>query len=162
MIEYRGKRYRTQTALCDAYGVNRTTFCKRLKKGMTIEQALEPVIVEDHAGNQFQSVKAMLRFYNVNKQTFHARLNAGWSLEDALTIPTSRSLRKIEDKRKFVRMKVPFTKVRCKDHIGNYFKSKQAMCEWWGIPVSTYFARRKIGWSLEKTLTEDIRRHAKR
>ena len=162
MIEYRGKRYRTQTALCDAYGVERTTFCKRIQRGATLDEALKPIKVMDHAGNCFQSIKAMLRFYNIERGTFYARLKADWSLEDALTIPTSRSLRKIEDKRKFVRMKVPFTKVRCKDHIGNYFKSKQAMCEWWGIPVSTYFARRKIGWSLEKTLTEDIRRHAKR
>lgn len=161
MIEYNGKVYRTKTALCEAYGVNRTTFVKRLAKGMSIEKALEPVIVEDFAGNQFQSVKAMLRFYNINKTTFHARLNAGWSLEDALTIPTSHSLRKIDNKRKFVRLKVPFTKIRCKDHIGNYFKSKQAMCKFWGIAVSTYHARRKMGWSLEKTLTEDIRRYEK-
>ena len=161
MIEFNGKRYRTKTELCAEYGVNRTTFVKRLARGATLDEALKPVIVEDFAGNQFPSVKAMLRFYDMNKQTFHARLNAGWSLEDALTVPTSRSLRKIEDKRKFVRMKVPFTKVRCKDHIGNYFKSKQAMCKWWGIPVSTYFARRKIGWSLEKALTEDIKRYSK-
>lgn len=156
-ITYRGITYRTATELCNAYGVDRTTFCKRIKRGATLDEALKPIEIMDHAGNRFQSIKAMLKFYNIERGTFYARLHADWSLEDALTVPTAKSLRKIDGKRKFVRMKVPFKKIRCKDHIGNHFKSKQAMCQFWGISAQTYFARIKKGWSLEKSLTESVR-----
>lgn len=44
--------------------------------------------------------------------------------------------------------------MRVRDHEGKEFKSISAMCKGWGVPRSTYCARRESGWSLEEALTK--------
>jgi len=56
----------------------------------------------------------------------------GWSLEKALTY------------------KPPYVT----DHLGNKFKTKQEMIEYYGKTRDTVYGRLKAGWSLERALTE--------
>lgn len=43
---------------------------------------------------------------------------------------------------------------KCKDHLGREFSSLAEMGRYWGIPVKAMYARFKMGWSLEDTLTK--------
>lgn len=97
----------------------------------------------DHLGNVFPSRAAMLRHYNIQDVAFLYRIEKlGWSLEDALTKPKS------PDKS---------TAIPCKDHEGNTFPSKKAMCDYWRIPRATYFRRIRDGWSEKDALTKPIK-----
>lgn len=48
-------------------------------------------------------------------------------------------------------------KKMCKDHLGNKFNSITEMCKHWGIRVMLYQQRVKLGWSLEKCLTFQVK-----
>ena len=74
--------------------------------------------------------------------TFWDRVKKGYSIQDALTLP-------------LIMHEPPKGMCRksCKDHLGTTFNSIREMCEFWGIPESRYRARKNLGWSLEKILT---------
>lgn len=38
--DHTGKQYESTKAMCDAYGIYPATFCKRMSRGSTIEEAL--------------------------------------------------------------------------------------------------------------------------
>ena len=40
-VEYKGIVYQSYKDLCDAFKINRTTFASRLKKGLTVDEAIE-------------------------------------------------------------------------------------------------------------------------
>jgi len=46
---------------------------------------------------------------------------------------------------------------KCLDHQGNKFKTVSEMCEYWGISIDCYCARKHRKWSLKKILTEPMR-----
>ena len=72
-------------------GLSREGVYWRVRKGMTLEQALKyPSLqqpVQDHEGTWFPSVRAMTRHWGIGRTTFRMRLKRGWSLEKALTTP---------------------------------------------------------------------------
>lgn len=104
-----------------------------------------PVI--DHLGNQYPSISAMLNKYHINYTAFNYRMNViGMTLEEALTLPPSND---------------NSTAIKCTDHIGNKFDSKNDMCAHWGIPRTTYFRRIRDGWNQEKALTTPVKTHMK-
>ena len=43
--------------------------------------------------------------------------------------------------------------IPCKDHLGNEFPTKKAMCAHWGINAVTFSSRWNNGWTLEEALT---------
>ena len=45
----------------------------------------------------------------------------------------------------------------CEDHLGNKFNSISEMCNYWHINLRTYANRRRLGWTLKKTLTLPIK-----
>jgi len=47
------------------------------------------------------------------------------------------------------------------DHKGNTYKTIDELAETYGITKGVYWARLKLGWSLEKTLTTPIQGQAK-
>lgn len=97
---------------------------------------------EDHLGQKFESLSAMARYWHIASSTLENRLNnMHLTVEQALTYTTTecKALTKL-----------------CKDHLGNIFPSKKAMCKHYNIPSQVYFGRIKIGWSLEKTLTTPV------
>lgn len=98
------------------------------------------MVVTDHLGNEFRSKNEMYRHYGITKGAARMRLELGWSLEDTLTKPIS-----IEHHGEVY------------DHLGNKFESKREMCRYWNVSFSLYNARIKRGWSLKRTLEEDIK-----
>lgn len=101
-----------------------------------------PIIKIDHLGNEYKSMNDMLNHYGITYVPFMYRIQVmKLSLEDALTRPCNSNLA---------------TAIRCKDHLGNEFESKVAMCAHWNIPRTVFFRRQRQGWSLEKSLTEPL------
>ena len=129
----RGKKsLRTRAEL---NGLSREGVYWRMRKGMTLEQALKcPSLrqpVQDHEGTWFPSIRAMTRHWGINYDTFfNRRYSCGWSLEKALTAPVH----------------------SVQDHTGAWFCSVAQMAAHWGVKLNTFRARRVKGWSLEKAL----------
>lgn len=51
--------------------------------------------------------------------------------------------------------------MRVTDHLGNTFKSKQVMAEYYGKSINVLNSRLKNGWDLEKALTTPVRKMEK-
>lgn len=140
--DHLGNQYPTTSAMCTYWGIPRTTYTQRIKRGWTVEEALTDtgqcerfIPCTDHTGRKFPSLNAMCRFWYVAKNTYNDRRERGWTLEEALTGTGP------------YRQGTP-----CTDHLGQTFTSKAAMCEHWGTTRDSYDARLKRGWTLEEAL----------
>ena len=100
--------YKTVHDMCKAYDISYASFKTRLKKGMSLEQALtEPkqqTTIKDHKGRTYKNMREMCREYHIPVKRFSDRIKSGMSLEQALTEPNKH-----------------FKK--CKDHLGNEYDS---------------------------------------
>lgn len=99
---------------------------------------------KDHLGNEFASVSEMCRHYNIPISTFHNRItnhSANYNLEQALTLPPDNHRN---------------AGVKCKDHLGNTFKSTREMCDHYGIDRQVFYGRKKLGWCLKDILTRPL------
>lgn len=138
-IDHLGNIFETKTAMCQYYGVDRTTYDKRIKNGLNVEQALKACRLPkkgqksvDHLGNIFETKTDMCNHYHIDHTTFNKRIKNGWSLKDALTTP--------------LRKHVVF------DHNGITYDSTASMCEAYHITESLYSFRKDCGYSLEQRL----------
>lgn len=125
-----------------------------MNSNLDLEQELNSLVEEniecrtDHLGNVFDTISAMCRNYGVSYATYKARLRAGHTKEEALNP-------KLYSKGKAVELDDRT------DHLGNIFDSVTAMCEHYGVALSTYMRRRgRSGWSKEDALTRGIHRGA--
>ena len=89
---YKGKTYKSLTALARHYRVNPQLFIRRVRAGWDIEKALKTeafhtVPAQDHEGRNFPSINAMTDYWDVDYGVFIDRFNHGWSVKDALTKP---------------------------------------------------------------------------
>lgn len=135
--DHLGNEYPTRRALTKAYGINETTLQNRLKRGMSLEDALtRPNLysVTDHLGNTYPSKKEMLKAYGVPRNTFEARIAEGYSLEAALTAKPG-TLRK-----------------PVRDYKGKEYPSIKAMLEAYKVPATTYNFRKRSGWTEKECL----------
>ena len=143
--DHKDNEFPSVKAMCEYYGVVDVTFYARLKRGCTLEQALTgsglkhsaPSACKDHKGNEFPSAKAMCKYYGVSEPVYYGRLKRGCTLEQALTGSAPS----------------PTAPIICKDHKDNEFPSVRAMCKYYGINDSVYYARLKQGYTLEQALT---------
>ena len=94
----------------------------------------------DHLGNTFKSLAAMCRFWKKDPRIVWHRLEAGWSIKNALTKP-------------FTPANQRNRKAGCRDHLGRAFISQKEMAKAWGVSISTFRGRVKLGWSIEDALT---------
>lgn len=93
--DHLGHEFRSQTAMCAYWNINRDLFVKRIERGWSLERALtEPIDplghnrhrCEDHLGHVFLSVEEMCAYWGINLNTFHYRRKR-MGLEQALTTP---------------------------------------------------------------------------
>lgn len=136
--DHLGNRYNSIEAMCRAYGTNGTTFNRRIKRKMSVEEALTMERVKgrkkeciDHLGNRYKTVKDMVSAYGITTDTFYRRIKIGKTLEEALTT----SKRNV-----------------CTDHLGNQYENKIVMCETYGVNVITFSTRIKKGKTLKEAL----------
>lgn len=108
----------------------------------------ENYIKVDHLGHEWPTMAAMLEHYGINYSAFLYRLHTmGLSLEEALTNP-----HKAHES----------TSIASTDHTGATFSSIKEMCDHWRIPRTTFFRRRRQGWSIERCLTTPVQQTGRR
>lgn len=101
---------------------------------------------KDHLGNEYPSCSEMFRAYGINYTIWKYRhVTKGWTLEETLTTPVSDpDLAGAHE---------------CRDHLGNVFQSKKAMCDYWRVPRNVFFARQKQGLDMAQCLAPVTRPH---
>lgn len=143
--DHLGNEFPSVNKLCTHYDVSVYTFRDRMEKGYSLERALtersKSTACKDHLGNEFPSVVDMCRFHKIKPMTFKTRMKNGWTLKKALTEPL---------------VTKPGTPISCEDHLGNGFRSVNAMCAYYGIPPSRYRNRISSGWTQEDALTTPV------
>jgi len=93
-----GNKFYNKNELCSFHNIRKSTLNSRLKKGMTMQEAIElPVgpcnrlstksIRIDHLGNEYSSQAEMCKYWDIPQMTFRGRINNGCSIEEALTLP---------------------------------------------------------------------------
>jgi hypothetical protein len=99
--DHEGVVYETVKDMCDRWNVLFITYCARLERGWTKEEALTGVrnysdeeLEErtDHKGVVHASQIAMCKKWNIAFSTYKGRIGMGWTKEEALTIPKNMSL----------------------------------------------------------------------
>ena len=139
--DHLGNTFPSQKAMCKHYHITKDSFNKRIKNNWTLKDALTVPIkkrnksCKDHLDNTFPNVTAMCKHYNITKDVFNSRTKKGWSLKDALTTP-------IKNKHKG----------SCRDHLGNEFPSKKAMCVHYNISYDIFKERIKNNTPIEEAL----------
>lgn len=92
-VSFNGVDYESVTAMCKDYNVSPIEYYKRLKRGWTMEQALEVAprstkviskIKPTVFGRQFQTVKEACDYYGVSTVTYRGRRRKGYSEEESL------------------------------------------------------------------------------
>ena len=92
-VDHRGQSFESFEQLARHYGMCPDTLKHRLKRGMSLEQALttparrgQHVQCKDHLGNVYYTFTDMCNFWGAKYSTFISRLTRGLSIEECLTI----------------------------------------------------------------------------
>lgn len=143
VTDHLGNEFKTKTEMCNHYGVDRNRFNDRIKRGYSVERALNKgritermgkkgVSCVDHHGNTFATKKDMCTHYGIDRTTFNARIKKGWTIEKALT--------------------TPLRKKKIQDHNGVCYESLELMCEEYHITKEVYVLRETKGYTLKERL----------
>lgn len=151
--DHLGHTFDSKTEMCKYWNIPERRYESRIALGWSVEDALtlpkqtshntKNNIWTDHKGNTFKSMNEMADYWHIPESTLQRRLTyAKMPIEEALTFNDEQ-----------IRLKYT---TGCIDHLGNRFKSKQAMCEFYGVTKSVYFGRIGMGWSLKDALTTPL------
>lgn len=151
--DHKGNKFRNLTEMCNAYGLSKRTYTRRLELGYSKQEALETPrqcgkrVATDHLGNLYESQNAMLRHYGVSKSLFESRIRRGYSLEEALTCNHNE-----RNSSECKMLKLNGGEI-C-DFNGKEFKSFREMCAYHHINYSLFKSRfRDRGYTLKDALT---------
>lgn len=137
--DHLGNEFNSVFEMCKYWNIAVCTYYNRINHGCSLEEALSGIHrakIVDHLGNKYNTVKDMCEHWGVSISAFYSRIGGGASVEDALTHSTLYTS----------------DRYKCKDHLGQEFKSKSDMCRHWGITVQILYSRLKSGLSLKDAL----------
>lgn len=95
-VSYKGKQYKKISEIVKDYNIDIKNFDKRLKRGWTLEEALEiPIDRKQKILNvklfkyrdKLYSVKALSELSGIDTKVIYKRLKRGWSVEETVEIP---------------------------------------------------------------------------
>ncbi len=143
-FQYKDKVYYSFKELCEGVNIPEGTLSKRLKKGMSVEEAVEVprkqrVRYQEVITYKGQTYKVWSEFFEKNplfkgaRDSIRNRRKNGMSIEEALDDYA---------KKNFVT-----------DHKGNVFRNNTERSLEYGLNPTTVRNRLMLGWSLEKALT---------
>ena len=101
-------------------------------------------IYKDHLGREFRYLADMASTWGISPLALQSRIKRGWDIERALTQPKPESL--------------SFLGEEIRDHLGNQYKSFNAMCKAYNLIPQTVKTRLKGGMPLEEALTKRPRK----
>ena len=147
----KGNEYPSLTAMCEAYGVKRSSYNNRIKIGWTQRQALGLDTPPDDAitpipsccpkGEKYSSIKAMCDAYRINSRTYRDRLESKWTQRQALGLDAPPEY-------------TNSPKSSCCPKGGRY-SSVKAMCDAYKINIKSYRSRLNLGWTQRQALGVD-------
>ena len=143
VTDHLGNTYSSKAKMCEAYGINISTFNARLKNGKSLEEALTLVPspinynipCQDHLGNHYNSQTEMARAYGLTIKVFAGRKRLGWDIEKILTTPIKRRF----DHQDFIYNGITYT-------------SKNDFCEKHGLNYDLFIKRTSAGMSIEEAI----------
>lgn len=141
-VEYEGITYSSLKELAEKKNINAGTLRSRIKMGWSLDEAVTGIkrsrIYIDHTGKEYPSQKEMCSAHGIEPSVYQGRIRQGWTVEQALTNTPPQKLQKPR---------------RRTDHKGNEYPDLAAMCQAYGISVSTYQKRISMGMNIEEALT---------
>ncbi|MGF1804199.1 hypothetical protein L4C31_02965 [Aliivibrio sifiae] len=144
-IEYDGVVYPSQTALADAFGIERKVFEHRLKSGWELKDALKNENYSKRSvqceGVQYDSIRDLARAYKLEGELVWGRINRKWTPEQAVGIHPEPNLRSL----------TPTNAVKVKVE-GVEYSSVEAVCSHYSVDKSTYYGRLNRGATVEQAL----------
>lgn len=151
--DHEGNQFKSISEMCRHWGITASSYQGRLERGIDQKEALTAPKTKgpakpckDHLGNEYPSNAHMFRKYGINYTIWKYRhITKGWTLEKTLTTPVSDP-------------DLAGAHV-CRDHLGNTFRSKKDMCDYWRIPRNVFFARQKKKLSLAQCLAPIQKQH---
>lgn len=89
--DFEGKEFKTLAEMCKYHKVKYSTFTRRKKKGLPLEECLESAAeqakkCEDHLGNAYASINELCRAWGIDSSVYRERLKRGCSLKDTLEL----------------------------------------------------------------------------
>ena len=143
-VEYKGKIYKSISALAKEYGVSEEVVYMRLHRGFTLDEALlnTPYIRNgrhnkiEYNGKIYSSIKELLELYNIPQQVYYRQLKKGATLEDVIN--GKRICKPIGGKR---------TKV---EYDGQSYSSIREFAIAYNISPMTVYSRIYRGWSISE------------
>ena len=135
--DHLGRKYPSKVAMAKEYGITVDMLKNRLRKGMSLEDALtQPnhYHVTDHLGNSHKSKTAMLEAYGIHWSTYSDRIAAGYPPEEALTAKPGTLTHTV------------------RDYKGKEYPTLSAMLKAYKVPATTYHCRKRKGWTEKECL----------
>ena len=78
MKDHNGNEFNTLEELADFYGVNVRALKSRLKRGMSLQEAIDKSgFILDAYGRKFKTVKQFCNYYRITKQTYDENISKG-------------------------------------------------------------------------------------
>jgi Zn-dependent peptidase ImmA (M78 family) len=137
--DHLGNEYKNVNEMCRNYGISASAYRDRIKKSMSVKDALTKPIrttkIKDHLGNTYANQIEMTAAYGIDPKLFTARLAKGMSIEDALTLPRN------------------YTAKPSTDHLGQTFATFEDLARHYNISAAALL-RRLSYMSLEDALTK--------
>ena len=137
--DHLGNEYSSFTAMCKAYGRDKTSAKKQYEQGWSIKDILEykgREVVKDHKGKEYASVEDKCASYGISYRCYMDRLDKGMSEQEALETP-------VRTRKK----QVPYKGVN--------YPSVEDFCSTFNIPLARYYNGLSLGWSLDRIVTEE-------
>lgn len=148
IFQYKDKVYYSFKELSEGVNIPENTLRKRLKNGLSVEEAVEAPrnqIVKNrevitYKGKTYRKWSEFFEenpLFKLARASIQNRRNRGMSIEEALDDYAE--------------------KYFVTDHKGNVFRNKKERSLKYGLTPSTVHNRLKMGWSLEKALTTPVK-----
>ena len=142
-----GKEYSSIKSLCESYGVSYAMVTQRLKRGMSLENAIK-IPLKTHRngikivynGKEYPSIRSLANEKNVPYHVVQMRLKKGMSIKKAIETPVG----------ELMGNEIIFRNKK--------YSSFSKLCKAFNIPPSIALSRLNMNWSLEKTLTTPVRK----
>ena len=148
-IVYKGITYRSITKLCDTLGISLKLVSYRLRKGYTVEQAVEtPLKRKKHEivykGIKYNNIKELCNYLDIPYTTVLNRVNTGYTIEQAIE---THIINHNKPKKTIIN--------------GKEYSSIRQACIDLGKSPSTIYRNLKLGYSIEDAFEKESDRHKK-
>lgn len=144
-IVYKGTPYPSVSALAKDLDIKRSTLSMAINNNpdMSVEEVVNKVRGLDKEtlitidGVEYKSYSQLAKAFDINVNTINSRLTEGYSLYDAVTNPVVSTKKPIKYK-------------------GEDYESITDLLKVYGLDLSTYKNRKRLGWDLDRILSYKV------